>query len=118
MTYKAQDVAERLIYEARQRDIEMTPMKLQKLLYYAQGYSLGMNGDPLFSEEIQAWQHGSVVPVVYKIYSKYGSNVITELVENKMPKGIAGLIGIIFMYTSRWGYILKQIMIKYQKYFF
>jgi len=44
-----------------------TPMKLQKLCYYAQGYSLA-DGNQLFDEDFQAWQHG---PVIYSLYSKY-----------------------------------------------
>ncbi len=48
-------------------DESPSPMKLQKLCYYAQGYSLA-EGKELFSEDFQAWQHG---PVIYELYSKY-----------------------------------------------
>lgn len=44
-----------------------SPMKLQKLCYYAQGYALA-ESEELFSEDFQAWQHG---PVVYELYSKF-----------------------------------------------
>jgi len=44
-----------------------TPMKLQKLCYYAQGYALA-EGNQLFDEDFQAWQHG---PVLYDLYSKF-----------------------------------------------
>ncbi|HCG6764799.1 TPA: DUF4065 domain-containing protein [Vibrio parahaemolyticus] len=44
-----------------------TPMKLQKLCYYAQGYALA-EGNQLFDEDFQAWQHG---PVIYDLYSKF-----------------------------------------------
>ena len=43
-------------------------MKLQKLLYYAQGYFLAIANEPLFHERIYAWTHGPVVP---KVYHKY-----------------------------------------------
>jgi uncharacterized phage-associated protein len=49
---------------------DITPLKLQKLLYYCQGYSLGLFGEPLFEESIEAWKHG---PVVKSIYNKYSS---------------------------------------------
>jgi uncharacterized phage-associated protein len=48
-------------------------MKLQKLLYYAQGLHLAMTGEPLFSERITAWQYGPVVSSVYHEFKKYGS---------------------------------------------
>ncbi len=36
-------------------------LKLQKLLYYAQGFHLALYDKLLFSEDIEAWQHGPVV---------------------------------------------------------
>lgn len=46
----------------------MTAMKLQKLVYYAQAWSLVWDEKPLFSEEIQAWANGPVVPALYAIH--------------------------------------------------
>lgn len=51
-------------------------LKLQKLLYYAQGCSLAVTGDPLFGDAIVAWQHGPVVECVYHKYKSNGSNGI------------------------------------------
>jgi len=48
-------------------DESLSPMKLQKLCYYAQGYALA-EGNELFSDDFQAWQHG---PVVYDLYTKH-----------------------------------------------
>src|SRR5205085_1691146 len=44
----------------------MTAMKLQKLLYYAQAWSLVWDETPLFTERIEAWANGPVVPEVYE----------------------------------------------------
>ena len=44
---------------------EMTAMKLQKLVYYSQAWSLVWDESPLFDEDIQAWANGPVVPVLY-----------------------------------------------------
>lgn len=44
---------------------EMTAMKLQKLVYYSQAWSLVWDESPLFEEDIQAWAYGPVVPVLY-----------------------------------------------------
>jgi len=47
----------------------ITNLKLQKLLYSAQGFHVAMcDGQPLFSESILAWKHG---PVVRQVYSRY-----------------------------------------------
>jgi uncharacterized phage-associated protein len=44
-----------------------SPMKLQKLCYYAQAYALAEKRS-LFSEDFRAWQHG---PVIHELYNKY-----------------------------------------------
>jgi uncharacterized phage-associated protein len=44
----------------------MTTWKLQKLVYYAQAWSLVWDERRLFSAEIQAWANGPVIPELYK----------------------------------------------------
>jgi len=43
-------------------------LKVQKLLYYAQGAHLALYDSPLFPEPIKAWAYGPVVPQVYYEY--------------------------------------------------
>lgn len=45
---------------------EMTAMKLQKLVYYAQAWSLVWDEKPLFPEAVEAWANGPVVPELYQ----------------------------------------------------
>lgn len=49
-------------------------LKLQKLVYYAQGFHLALKGIPLFNEPLQAWNHGPVSPALYQAYKAYGSS--------------------------------------------
>ena len=51
-------------------------LKLQKLMYYAQGFCLALYDRPLFSERIEAWQHGPVVPELYRAYKECGAGPI------------------------------------------
>ena len=53
------------------KEAEMTNMKTQKLLYYAQSLHLALYDEPLFNKEIQAWQYGPVCPPVYQCYSEF-----------------------------------------------
>src|ERR1044071_4359251 len=46
-------------------------LKLQKLLYYAQGWHLALRNEPLFHERIEAWVHGPAVPPVYGHFKKW-----------------------------------------------
>lgn len=58
----------------------VTTMKLQKLLYYTQGWSLAWDEEPLFDEEIQAWANG---PVVYEVFKHHRG----EFKVNSWPHG-------------------------------
>ncbi len=42
-----------------------TPMKLQKLCYYAQSWSLAWDDAPLFDQDFEAWVHGPVNPELF-----------------------------------------------------
>lgn len=54
----------------------ITNLKLQKLLYYAQGTYIAITGNKLFKDPIVAWKHGPVVENVYYAYRDNGSNGI------------------------------------------
>lgn len=50
----------------------ITPLKLQKLMYYAQAWSLVWDGQPLFDDEFEAWAHGPANPELYQQYKRHG----------------------------------------------
>ena len=53
----------------------ITHLKLQKLLFYSQAFYLGAyNGEKLFPEKVEAWEHGPVVRKVWDKYKGYGSH--------------------------------------------
>ena len=54
----------------------ITNLKLQKLLYYAQGCYLALTDTPLFKENLLAWEHGPVVNEIYQKYKGTGANGI------------------------------------------
>lgn len=76
---KAIDVANFFVYllsDKEDEENDLTNMKLNKLAYYAQGQFLKTNGKPLFSEGVEAWRHGPVVPAVYYAFKDNESNPI------------------------------------------
>ena len=78
MAYKALDIANKIVSKT---DLEhgdtISNLKLQKMMYYQQGFHLAYFGTPLFDEDIVAWQYGPVVPSVYKEYKSFESNSIS-----------------------------------------
>jgi uncharacterized phage-associated protein len=61
----------------------MTTMKLQKLVYYAQAWSLVWDDKPLFRNRIEAWANGPVIPDLYRIHRG-------EYEVRSWPKGDSG----------------------------
>lgn len=81
-TLKAQDVGRYFLYLANQEKKPITNKKLQKLVYYAQAWSLVLNNKKLFSEPIEAWVHGPAVRSLYMQYKKFGFEPIMEEVKS------------------------------------
>lgn len=48
-----------------ERTGEVSAMKLQKLMYYAQAWSLVWEEERLFTDDFQAWANGPVLPTLY-----------------------------------------------------
>lgn len=65
---KALDAAKLFLTQAHRKGDTITNLKLQKLLYYAQGWHLVKFRAPLFSDKIEAWAFGPVIPSVFKVY--------------------------------------------------
>lgn len=71
---RAIDIAE---YIVRQRG-PMDAMKLQKLVYYAQAWSLALRGEVLFDEPIQAWTFG---PVTYSLFDRHRGRFVVSCID-------------------------------------
>ncbi len=54
----------------------ITPLKLQKLVYYCQGFHLALFDETLFNDEIEAWLHGPVVADLYHHFKSAGDNIV------------------------------------------
>lgn len=71
--YKVEDIAVAFALKAKaDKKASLTHKKLQKLLYYAQAWSLVFNDRKLFNEPIEAWVHGPVVPSLYHNFKQFG----------------------------------------------
>lgn len=78
---KAIEVAKAFISRIPQSAIEdgegISHLKLQKLLFLAQEHYLYKNGEVLFQEKIEAWEHGPVVREIWNEYNSFRNSPIT-----------------------------------------
>ncbi len=104
---KAHDVAAYIISEKRPLDA----MKLQKLLYYSQAWSLVWDECPLFSPKIEAWANGPVVREVFKTYqgeykiskAKLGDKTALKLLEKETVDAV------LKFYGDKTGFYLSEL---------
>ena len=74
---KIDDVSDCLLQlDANHGGEGLSNLKLQKLVYYAQGFYSALYDKPLFEDAIEAWMHGPVVSELYRKYKAYGAAAI------------------------------------------
>lgn len=72
---KALDVAKYIVNESTLKNYQISNLKLQKILFFLQREFL-KQGKEAFEDDIEAWQFGPVVPVVYQEFCMFGANPI------------------------------------------
>ncbi|MBL4613640.1 MAG: DUF4065 domain-containing protein [Magnetovibrio sp.] len=70
----------------------ITAMKLQKLVYYSQAWSLVWDEAPLFPQSIKAWANGPVVGTLYGCHRGHFS-VMPDMFPVQSPQEITGAQG-------------------------
>lgn len=68
----------------REAGDSVTHLKLQKLVYYAQAWSLALLGRPLFADDVRAWAHGPVVLSVWHAFKEHGWEALPA--PDEMPR--------------------------------
>lgn len=79
--YQAKDIAIYIVNYCNGHNIEITNLKLQKLLYFIQGGFYIIFDQPCFKEDIECWQYGPSVSSVYSEFRIYGSRLIPKVDE-------------------------------------
>lgn len=106
----ASDVAKYIVAFFQSAGDPVTNLKLQKLLYYVQGWHLAVHGRPVFQERLEAWIHGPVQPAVYGEYKHFRWNPITdEVVRPQMDSDTASVINeVLSVFGTDSGYELER----------
>jgi uncharacterized phage-associated protein len=81
MAYPASLIAFAFVKKGIDEGLFVTQMKLQKLVYFAQGAHLAKYHQPLINETFQAWMYGPVIPEIYQDFKLYGSRPIIDTAE-------------------------------------
>jgi len=85
MTYSALDIAKYVIIHEHKENFEVSNLRLQKLLYFIQAIILCKTNVPCFSDDMEAWPFGPVIPSVYYTYRIFGNMNIILSEQETMP---------------------------------
>lgn len=103
------DVANHLILHS---GYTKTNLQVMKMTYIAHGHMMAIYNEPLIYDEVEAWDHGPVIPAIWKEFRKWGSSVIGRVkyipdpFKNKEREVIDGT----FQHYGKFcGYYLSQI---------
>ncbi len=72
-------VANELLGLARDENRGLTPLKLVKLVYLCEGWSLALRDKSIIREEVEAWQYGPVVPELYAKIRKFKAAPVSHV---------------------------------------
>lgn len=81
MPYQVEAVANRFLAVAKAAEEPVDPMKVQKLVYFAHGWHLGLGKGPLCADRVEAWRWGPVFPDLYHRVKKWGNRAIRAPLE-------------------------------------
>ena len=99
----ALEVANYLLYRVEREAGDMlSPKKLQKLVYYAQVWSMVLRNKPLFWQTVEAWKHGPVVRELWEEYQNYRFSAIPQP-ETPLPKFESDELEVLEYVWDRYG---------------
>ena len=79
-------ISNNILELAFKEKVSVTPMKLQKLLYFVYRNFLQETEQCLFADRFETWKYGPVLSDVYREFSHYKDRQITEYYKNKEGK--------------------------------
>jgi uncharacterized phage-associated protein len=77
MAYEAAAIANYFLDLSDRDKTTLSPMKIQKLVYFGHGWHLALKDQPLIKERIEAWEYGPVIPPLYGQFKQFGNGPIT-----------------------------------------
>lgn len=76
--YQLAHVANSILFRAKNEEMAVSPMKLQKLVYFLYAEYLFNANDHLFAERFEAWKYGPVLDDIYQAFKEYGASRIKK----------------------------------------
>ena len=95
MAHSVKTVANCFLEYSFKKDIPISPLKLQKLVYCLHGWHLAITDEPAIDEYFEAWPYGPVNENLYHIFKSFGNEPITvyaDTWDSKSKKRVAYVV--------------------------
>lgn len=106
------NVANYLLCFSQEHGDVMTPLKLQKMVFYADAWYMALNdGEELVADKFEAWVHGPVARDLYIRFADYKWQPITGEIEcPDLPENVSGHLDEIYQVFGGYSaYELEQL---------
>lgn len=85
--YSAIDIAYYFILKSKEEGKPISNLKLQKQVYLAHGIFIANHGEPLLNEDVECWQYGPVISVLYHRFKMYGmTDIPLNAITHDLPE--------------------------------
>ncbi|MCO6506262.1 MAG: DUF4065 domain-containing protein [Snodgrassella sp.] len=110
MAYAAIPVANSIIDLAKQGKIcDLSPMKLQKLMYFTQFFYLKNFNNILITDYFVRWKFGPVIPSIYYQLKSYGANPIDNYIRQLSPENDVIIYMMAYNDLESWAVLNKVV---------
>ena len=113
MPYPPTVIANAFLDLSAKEGAALSPMQVQKLVYFSHGWHLAFDQGPLSSEPAQAWMWGPVFPSLYHALKHWGSGAIRgplDLPQNDLEQFASDLIARVWeVYGGMTAIALSQL---------
>jgi uncharacterized phage-associated protein len=99
MPFPATAIANEFLKIAKDEAEPITPLHIQKYVYFAHGWHLALKTDPLIRERVYAWDYGPVIPNLYHAFKQYGSSAITAFAKDVNVSQVDGKVKLSYQET-------------------
>ena len=87
MKHDARSVANEIIRHAQDDGKSVTHLQVQKLVYYCHAWMLGLYGEPLLKQPVEAWEYGPVIRDLLVSLRQYGRGPVTQMIDYPAERG-------------------------------
>lgn len=83
--YDGRGIANLILDHCDERGLELTNLKIQKILYFCHAWFLVSRATPLIKQNFEAWEYGPVLPYLYRELSHYKNQPIKGRIKGYNP---------------------------------